>query len=81
VVASHPYFTGFNPSFVSCAKVASPETKVASNGINTNELNTPPATNTPEILGPIIYPTPRYSGVISPFYLAEGRYLFLRLVT
>ncbi len=28
-----------------------------------NQANTPPATRIPEIFGPIMYPTPRYSGV------------------
>ena len=45
----------------------------ASNGINTSQLNTPPATSTPAILGPMIYPTPMYSGVISPTDLGRWK--------
>ena len=42
-------------------------------GISTNQERTPPATMTPAILGPIIYPTPKSSGVISPLIVPLGK--------
>src|SRR6478736_6314852 len=52
----------------------------ARSGFNTNQLNTDPATNTPPIRGPMIYPTPMYSGVISADTCAEGKYLLSALL-
>ena len=56
-------------------------TSEASRGINPSQASTPPATSTPAIFGPIIYPTPKYSGVISAFKVALGKNLFVCLVT
>src|SRR5215207_6344352 len=61
------------PSLFSCAATTSAFTKEDKRGIKTNQHNTPPATNTPAIRGPMMYPTPKYSGVISPLNLAEGK--------
>ncbi len=46
-----------------------------------SQAMTPPATRTPAMRGPTIQPTPRYSGVISPLNVAEGKYLFVCCVT
>ena len=48
-------------------------------GINPSHASTPPATRTPAIRGPMMYPTPRYSGVISPLTVAAGMYWFVAL--
>ncbi len=50
-------------------------TRYDNKGISPKDAKIPPATKTPAIRGPIIYPTPKYSGVISPATTAEGKNL------
>gem|GEM_PF-7124887 len=69
------------PSFASCVAIASGGTSEARSGINPSQASTPPATSTPAILGPMIYPTPIYSGVIAPLMVAAGNTFEVALVT
>ncbi len=64
------------PNPTNCSATCSNGTNVESKGMIAHQASTEPATRTPPIFGPIIYPTPRYSGVISPFTVAEGQNLF-----
>src|SRR5690606_12834911 len=69
------------PIFTSCVAMVTGSTMVVISGINAHQASTDPATNTPDMRGPITYPTPRYSGVISPLMVADGQNLFVFCVT
>ena len=56
-------------------------TSDAIRGMIPTQASTPPETSTPAIRGPMMYPTPRYSGVIDAFTVAAGKMRLLALVT
>ena len=58
-----------------------PGTTEAINGMIPSQARTPPATSTPAMRGPMMYPTPMYSGVMSANTVAAGKMRLTLLVT